>query len=65
MYSAGIAEMNHGIIKGCSIVYGIPLRSSGQNIYFASPIGQERGLARVLFRSINDAGCAKKCTLKK
>lgn len=38
MYSAGIAAMNLGIIKGCSIVYGIPLKASGQNIYFAGPI---------------------------
>jgi uncharacterized ferredoxin-like protein len=38
MYSAGVAAMRLGIIKGCSIVYGIPLRASGQNIYFAAAI---------------------------
>ncbi|MFA4860426.1 ferredoxin domain-containing protein [Methanoregula sp.] len=38
MYSAGIAAMKLGIIKGCSIVYGIPLKASGQNIFFAAPI---------------------------
>jgi uncharacterized ferredoxin-like protein len=39
MYSAGIAAMKLGIVKGCSIVYGIPLKASGQNIYFAGSIG--------------------------
>ena len=34
MYSAGVAAMQLGIIKGCSIVYGIPLKASGKNIYF-------------------------------
>lgn len=38
MYSAGVAAMKLGIIKGCSIVYGIPLKSSGQNIYFAAAV---------------------------
>ena len=38
MYSAGVAAMKLGIIKGCSMVYGIPLKSSGQNIYFAAAI---------------------------
>ena len=38
MYSAGVAAMKLGIIKGCSLVYGIPLKASGQNIYFAGPI---------------------------
>ena len=38
MYSAGIAAMKLGIIKGCSIVYGIPLKASGQNIFFAAAI---------------------------
>jgi uncharacterized ferredoxin-like protein len=35
MYSAGVAAMKLGIIKGCSMVYGIPLKASGQNIFFA------------------------------
>jgi uncharacterized ferredoxin-like protein len=39
MYSAGVAAMKLGIIKGCSIVYGIPLKASGQNIFFAAAIG--------------------------
>ena len=38
MYSAGVAAMQLGIIKGCSMVYGIPLKASGQNIYFAAPM---------------------------
>lgn len=38
MYSAGVAAMKLGIIKGCTIVYGIPLKASGQNIYFATAI---------------------------
>ncbi|ACL17773.1 ferredoxin domain-containing protein [Methanosphaerula palustris] len=38
MYSAGVAAMKLGIIKGCSIVYGIPLKASGQNIYFTTAI---------------------------
>jgi uncharacterized ferredoxin-like protein len=38
MYSAGVAAMKLGIIKGCTLVYGIPLKASGQNIYFATPI---------------------------
>jgi uncharacterized ferredoxin-like protein len=38
MYSAGVAAMKLGIIKGCSIVYGIPLKASGQNIFFAAPM---------------------------
>jgi uncharacterized ferredoxin-like protein len=39
MYSAGIAAMKLGIIRGCTIVYGIPLKASGQNIFFAAAIG--------------------------
>jgi uncharacterized ferredoxin-like protein len=38
MYSAGVAAMKLGIIKGCSIVYGIPLKASGQNIFFATAV---------------------------
>ena len=34
MYSAGVAAMKLGIIKNCSIVYGIPLKASGKNIFF-------------------------------
>ncbi len=38
MYSAGVAAMKLGMLKGCSMAYGIPLKSSGQNIYFAAAI---------------------------
>ena len=38
MYSAGVAVMKLGMFKGCSIVYGIPLKASGKNIYFAAAI---------------------------
>jgi len=34
MYSAGVAAMQLGLIKGCSVAYGIPLKASGKNIYF-------------------------------
>jgi uncharacterized ferredoxin-like protein len=36
MYSAGVAAMKLGMFKGCSMVYGIPLKASGKNIYFAA-----------------------------
>ena len=38
MYSAGVAAMKLGMFKDCSIVYGIPLKASGKNLYFAGPI---------------------------
>jgi uncharacterized ferredoxin-like protein len=38
MYSAGVAAMQLGMFKGCSIVYGIPLKASGRNMYFAAPV---------------------------
>ena len=38
MYSAGVAALKLGMLKGCSIVYGIPLKASGRNIYFAARI---------------------------
>ncbi len=34
MYSAGVAAMKLGMLGDCSIVYGIPLKASGKNIYF-------------------------------
>jgi uncharacterized ferredoxin-like protein len=34
MYSAGVAAMRLGMLGDCSIVYGIPLKASGKNIYF-------------------------------
>jgi uncharacterized ferredoxin-like protein len=41
LYSAGVAAMRLGVIKDCSIVYGIPLKSSGKNIFFDVPTGHE------------------------
>lgn len=38
MYSAGVAAMRLGILKDCSIVYGIPLKASGKNIYFDAAV---------------------------
>jgi uncharacterized ferredoxin-like protein len=38
MYSAGVAAMKLGMMKGCTLVYGIPLKASGQNVFFAAPI---------------------------
>lgn len=38
MYSAGVAAMKLGMLKGCSMAYGIPLKASGRNVYFAAAI---------------------------
>jgi uncharacterized ferredoxin-like protein len=38
MYSAGVAAMKLGMFKECSVVYGIPLKASGQNVFFATPL---------------------------
>ena len=38
MYTAGLAAMKLGMLKNCSIVYGIPLSASGRNIYWIAPI---------------------------
>jgi len=38
MYSAGVAAMKLKIIKGCSMVYGIPLKASGKSIFFDVPM---------------------------
>ena len=38
MYSAGVAAQQLGMFKGCSMVYGIPLKASGRNMYFAAAI---------------------------
>jgi len=32
MFSAGVAALQLGILKGCSVAYGIPLKASGKNI---------------------------------
>ncbi len=34
MFSAGVAAMRLGQLKGCSVVYGIPLSATGKSIYF-------------------------------
>jgi uncharacterized ferredoxin-like protein len=38
MFSAGVAAMRLGHLKGCSVAYGIPLKASGKNIYFDVPM---------------------------
>jgi uncharacterized ferredoxin-like protein len=38
MYTAGVAAMKLGMLKGCSLVYGIPLKASGRNLYWSRPI---------------------------
>ena len=32
MFSAGVAALQLGILKGCSVAYGIPLKASCKNI---------------------------------
>jgi uncharacterized ferredoxin-like protein len=34
MYTAGIAGIVLGLLKGCSVAYGIPLMATGKNPYF-------------------------------
>jgi uncharacterized ferredoxin-like protein len=34
MYTAGVASRRVGWMDGCSVVYGIPLKASGKNIFF-------------------------------
>ena len=38
MFSAGVAAMKLGYLKGCSVAYGIPLKASGKSIYFDVPM---------------------------
>jgi uncharacterized ferredoxin-like protein len=38
MFTAGVAAMELGIMKGCSVVYGIPLKASGKSIFFDVPL---------------------------
>jgi uncharacterized ferredoxin-like protein len=38
MYTAGVAAMKLGMLKGCSLVYGIPLKASGRNVFWAAPV---------------------------
>ena len=39
MYTAGVAALKLGMLKGCSMGYGIPLSASGRNIYWVTPVG--------------------------
>jgi uncharacterized ferredoxin-like protein len=34
MYTAGVAARSLGFIPGCSVAYGIPVSSTGKNIFF-------------------------------
>ena len=38
MYTAGLAAIKLGMMKGCSVVYGIPLSATGRNIYWVTPV---------------------------
>jgi len=38
MYTAGVAALDLGMIKNCTIAYGIPLKASGKDIFFDVPI---------------------------
>jgi uncharacterized ferredoxin-like protein len=34
MYSAGVTARALGLLEGCTVAYGIPLKASGKNIFF-------------------------------
>jgi uncharacterized ferredoxin-like protein len=34
MYSAGVTALAMGLLDGCTVAYGIPLRATGKNIFF-------------------------------
>jgi uncharacterized ferredoxin-like protein len=34
MFTAGVAALELGMLKGCSVAYGIPLRAAGKNPFF-------------------------------
>jgi len=38
MYTAGLAAVKLGLLKGCSLVYGVPLSATGRNIYWIAPV---------------------------
>ena len=40
MFSAGVTALQMGLLKGCSIAYGIPLKASGKNIYWDMKFGE-------------------------
>jgi len=37
MFTAGVAALGLGMLKGCSIAYGIPLKAAGKSPYFDVP----------------------------
>jgi uncharacterized ferredoxin-like protein len=37
MFTAGVAALELGLLKGCSVAYGIPLAAAGKNPYFDVP----------------------------
>jgi uncharacterized ferredoxin-like protein len=39
MFSAGVAGLQQGRLKGCSVAYGIPLKASGKNIFWDMKFG--------------------------
>jgi uncharacterized ferredoxin-like protein len=34
MYSVGVTALSLGLLEGCTVAYGIPLKASGKNIFF-------------------------------
>ncbi len=34
MFSAGVVALQQGMLKGCSVAYGIPLKASGKKIFW-------------------------------
>jgi len=40
MYTAGVAALDIGMLKGCSVAHGIPLRAAGKNMYFDVQFGE-------------------------
>ncbi|HJK07885.1 MAG TPA: DUF2148 domain-containing protein [Methanocorpusculum sp.] len=38
MYTAGVAARKLGLMEDCTVVYGIPLKVSGRNIFFAQEL---------------------------
>ena len=34
LFTAGVVSLAQGMLKNCSVAYGIPLKASGKNIYF-------------------------------
>jgi uncharacterized ferredoxin-like protein len=40
MFSAGVVALQMGMLKGCSVAYGIPLKASGKNIFWDMKFGK-------------------------